>query len=312
MEAVASLVDAIALALPICDCLRNTVAMKLAAIARSHFLRHDDPLHSNILLQQRTQVLGVSATFKLPTGRKRRPFIGWGWHLAAVAVAVGILLTWPKEIPAFGPMALGLIVGPLLLYRQGHRHFVPTAAEMEAHDKRAPFLYLRSFQVDQKLDADEEALARLLATEGPFLAIGDPHKPLPSLAAARDFLPEDDWKDVVLDRMVRARLILLVAGSTPGLAWVIEQCRKLERPSKLIVIVPAGTANYEAFRGLCKGYGLQLPGYVMFAGMHGPVVGVIAFDEEWRPQATRFADIRVMDPMFLLDAETAMSIGVEL
>ncbi|MFM1814085.1 MAG: hypothetical protein RLZ98_780 [Pseudomonadota bacterium] len=243
--------------------------------------------------------------FKIATGRRRQPFVGWAWHVVAVAVAVGILLTWPKEVPAFGPMALGLIVGPLLIYRQGHRHFVPTAAEIEAHDKRAPFLYLRSFQVDQKLDTDEEALARLLATKGPFLAIGDPHEPLPSLAAARDFLPQEEWQDVVLERMRRAQAILLVAGSTPGLAWEIEQCRKLERPSKLIVIVPAGAENYEAFRGLCKEYGLQLPGYAKFDGAHRPVVGVIAFDENWRPQAMKFADIRVMDPMFLLDAETA-------
>lgn len=247
----------------------------------------------------------MAAPFQISIGPRRQPVVGWMWHLAAAATAVAMLRLWPQEVPALGPMALALIIGPLLLYRQGHRHFVPSASDVEATDPRAPFLYLRSFEIDQRLDLHEEALARLLAPDGPLLAIGDPHAPLPSLAAARDFLPADQWKDVVLERMERAQLILLVAGSTPGLAWEVEQCRKVDRPSKLVVIVPAGAENYAAFRGLCEATGLSLPAYDEFDGARGPVAGVIAFDGDWRPHARKFAQITVLDPMFMLDAETA-------
>lgn len=247
----------------------------------------------------------MATPFQIAIGHRRQPVVGWMWHLSAAATAVVILLMWPQDVPAVGPMALGLIIGPLLLYRQGHRHFVPSAADVEATDARAPFLYLRSFEIDQRLDVHEEALARLFAPDGPFLAIGDPHAPLPSLAAARDFLPADQWKDVVLERMERARLILLVAGSTPGLAWEIEQCRRVGRPSKLVVIVPTGAENYAAFCGLCQLTGLPLPGYDVFDGARGPIAGVIAFDGDWQPHTRDFAQITVLDPMFMFDAEAA-------
>jgi hypothetical protein len=239
-------------------------------------------------------------------GSRRTPSIGWLWMLSAALATAAMFVNWPRDVPVLGgPMVLIFFIVPLYLYRQGHRHFLPTGQRAEHQDPRPPLLYLRSFADEPGLRNYEEALARVLSQFGPFVAIGDPKDTLAPIAAARDYVPDDAWQELVTLRLKRSQLVVLLAGATPGLAWEVEQCRKLLDPAKLLVVVPANAAAYEKFARLCEERGVSLPAFASFEHDRGPIAGLVSFDAHWQPHAHRFARITVLDPSFLHQEEEA-------
>jgi len=249
---------------------------------------------------------------RIVIGRRQRPLIGWGWHIAALASAIAIMFVFSSSLPkdvgpiaVGGPVTLALFVVPWLLYRQGHRHFVRSALDAERTDPRSPVLYLRSFRQEPQLRDHEEALARIFSGIGPFLAIGDPSDPVPQLAAWRDYLPDDAWQDVVLRRLASCQLAVLVAGATPGLAWEVEQCRLRLDPARLLIIVPAKRETFETFTAMCTDYGVELGSFEAFGPVRGAIAGIVTFDAAWRPALRSLAKITVLDPFILHQDEEA-------
>ena len=108
-------------------------------------------------------------------------------------------------------------------------------------DRRPPVLLLRSFDDDMMLILNgacnskstdlhrkgmtfERVLQDRLAPFGPFIAIGRPQEPLSPLGAARDYAPDAAWQDEAQQRIRDAAVVVLVIGTSQGLAWELSRC----------------------------------------------------------------------------------------
>ena len=122
-------------------------------------------------------------------------------------------------------------------------------------DRRPPVLLLRSFDDDMMLivrgarysrSTDlhrkgmtfERVVQDHLSPFGPFIAIGRPEEQLSPLGAARDYVPDTVWQDEVQQRIRDAAIVVLVIGTSPGLAWELSRLRDLGQLHKLILLFP--------------------------------------------------------------------------
>ena len=74
---------------------------------------------------------------------------------------------------------------------------------------------------------------------GPFIAIGDPGERIPELGASRSYLPDDDWQETVKALMLKAKRILLLAGSGKSFDWELDQILTEGIDSKCLFLLPA-------------------------------------------------------------------------
>ena len=136
----------------------------------------------------------------------------------------------------------------ILLLRSGWKHETPSAAEARTADPRAPVVYLRSFVTDElprmtfvysaAVSAEQEigfAMDRI----GPLIAIGKPGERLPELGAARLYVADHEWQEVVGEMMREAALVVIRAGETPSLWWEIEETMK-RCPRQRVMLVELG------------------------------------------------------------------------
>ncbi|CAN0505465.1 unnamed protein product, partial [Phaeothamnion confervicola] len=94
----------------------------------------------------------------------------------------------------------------------------------------------------------EEVISQFIGGVGPFVAIGKPGEPLPQLGAARAYLPDDGWQEVVLRWMNESRAILMVAGLTKWVDWELQQVVLHGYTSKLIVLFPPDSVENQILR----------------------------------------------------------------
>ncbi len=209
---------------------------------------------------------------------KRRPwFKGWpvlfaGSALltAATLVVLMSLLARTAPIPVLG-LAASLIAGlvaPMFgapgswLWRRGKRSLAVATANAAITDPRPPVLYLRSFDDDAVTAApvsadlplsyrrysEEEQLVMTLGRLGPVVAIGRPGEELPEVGAARFYVGDDAWQATVAELMAASRLVVLRAGTTPGLHWEMERAVGTLRPEQILFLVPAGQDGHDSWR----------------------------------------------------------------
>jgi hypothetical protein len=228
----------------------------------------------------------------------QRPIVGWLWHAASATAALLIVLlvsaTWwvwaSPDTPMLilGPAIGILFAGPWWLYKQGQRHFLTPAEKVMAADRRPPVVYLRSFVTEDRIGEEEIALSRILGAVGPFVAIGSPRDPLPPLGASRFYLPGADWQSFVTNLVQRARLVVVLAGQTPGLEWELRLCRRELDPLQLIIALPKDEAAYGAFRNAARSAGLLLPDYPPQPEwpISGFLYAFVTFDAEWHSAIT--------------------------
>jgi phosphate/sulfate permease len=184
-----------------------------------------------------------------------------------------------RDMPAFKPLAeLWWVLPPTLavflivaragfqLLRSGWKYDVVSAEQLLASDPRPPVVYMRSFEADSEIRlrsdrfwskaatilfgyavtfSPEQELAEILNRVGPVIAIGRPGELLPELGAARLYVDDADWRAKVIDMMTRSRLVIIRAGSTPNLAWEIDQAMT-RLPRRRILFVSLGDANRTA------------------------------------------------------------------
>jgi hypothetical protein len=122
-------------------------------------------------------------------------------------------------------------------------------------DRRPPVLLLRSFDDDMMVILRGARMSRStdlhrkgmtfervvedhLAPFGPFIAIGRPEETLSPLGAARDYVPDAVWQEEVQQRIRDAAVVVLVIGSSHGLAWELSRLRDLGQLHKLILLFP--------------------------------------------------------------------------
>ncbi|MBV9162835.1 MAG: hypothetical protein JO281_15090 [Pseudonocardiales bacterium] len=71
---------------------------------------------------------------------------------------------------------------------------------------------------------------------GPVVTVGRPDEELPATPyIARDYLPEDDWQQHVLDLISCAQLVIVHIGTSEGLAWELEQLIRQGKPEKIVI-----------------------------------------------------------------------------
>jgi hypothetical protein len=190
------------------------------------------------------------------------PRHGAGWLLTAVSVAIGIALI-------FGTRGLFRQLGiPLLVWipiyvvfmtaagfgvERGRRMRARSAADTLAKDSRPPVLYLRSFKEDGRdfsghhflYRSYEESVVRSLRHIGPVIAVGSPEESahLPALGAARMYLRDAEWRAHV-DALIRwSGLIVVHAGTSPGLIWELHRVLMAGRHDRLIICLPVDRAG---------------------------------------------------------------------
>ena len=157
------------------------------------------------------------------------------------------------------------------------RRSASNAAEILAADPRPPVLYLRPFQEDLEQAraawmssfiptpalafTAETAVHQALAALGPLVAIGRPGEALPPRGFARLYLDGNDWQGPVADLLRSATVIVLVAGTSPGVAWEVEQSLQSGDLGRVVYIIPAWKSfDYEVFRRMLESKsGIEIP-----------------------------------------------------
>jgi hypothetical protein len=196
-------------------------------------------------------------------------------------------------------VAIGLGLAGAWMFRRGKRHLAPTVQELLAADPRPPVLYLRMFRDDAVAAmpggvawlpalSEEEQLVRALAPVGPVVAIGRPGERLPELGAAREYVPEGEWRAVVAGYMQRARLVVLRAGSSQGVAWEMAEAARRLRPEQVVFLIPHDREAYEAFRTEAQRH-FPRPWPDHGDGRAcGSLRGLVHFEPDWTPRFATF------------------------
>ena len=201
-------------------------------------------------------------------------------------------------------------------FRSGWKYDARTAEETLAADPRAPVLYLRSFEVDPHVlvtapsqaakaasllsyaasVSPEQELAFILDRVGPVIAIGKPGERLPELGAARRYVADDRWRDVVHAMMREAALVVIRAGETQNLWWEIEQALTICARRRVVIVALGLPGSLPAFeRRFADAYGapVQRPAtspsrfsvLIRLLAPYGRSTGrIIYFDERGTPR----------------------------
>jgi hypothetical protein len=178
----------------------------------------------------------------------------------------------PEVTPWY--VALALLTGFVLAarwgigrFRSGWKYDARSAEEALARDPRPPVLYLRSFDADPQMVvtghsraakaagvlsyatsvSPEQELTFILEGVGPVIAIGKPGERLPELGAARRYVADDQWREVVHRMMREAALVVIRAGETDNLWWEIEQALTVCSPRRVILVVLGPVGSLPAF-----------------------------------------------------------------
>ena len=205
------------------------------------------------------------------------------------SILMGFLAFWPF-----------LTIGGLFLFWRGSQYAAKADAERILTDQKPEVLYLRSFRSDpstakyvfstldpmlQGLETQEEQLAEVLRPFGDLVAIGRPGEGLPEPGAARIYVSDDEWKEVVKRRMQAARLVIIRAGGGENLLWELGQGMETLKPEKLLILVLRMNVNdYESFRTKADSLlNVSLPEGAETLQRFGQVSGFIGFAADWKP-----------------------------
>jgi uncharacterized RDD family membrane protein YckC len=209
-------------------------------------------------------------------------------------------------------MAYALLSVPagIGLFRLAKRFLAATIDERLARDPRPPVLYLRSFvsdteaariklniplQVPMHFATEEEQLAMVLTQFGPPVAVGRPGEWLPRGGATRVEMDSDGWKQGVSDLASRARLVVVRAGVTAGLAWEVEMCVREVPRDRLVLLLPRRTEDWDRFAAeFGKLFSPPLPEYSpkrWFERSSSSIGGVLWFDAGGTPHLELVEDI---------------------
>ncbi|MER6308674.1 hypothetical protein [Streptomyces sp. NPDC001657] len=224
----------------------------------------------------------------------------------------------------------GVVAVGARMSRYGRRH---TARIIERPAQLADesfVLFLRPFEEDQKLykvrlassrslrasmttpvsSTYEEGMVRLLRRRfGPVVAVGQPGEKLPLPGADRFYLPLDDWQPVVSDLIGRARLVVLIPGTSPGALWELTEAARLLKPVQLLLFVYGDETSYRRFQDAVPQAFVDraeqlrsegkvpatAPDFPDYPPLHDPTAdgtmlglqGIIHFDSTWTPRFVR-------------------------
>jgi hypothetical protein len=201
---------------------------------------------------------------------------------AALWRAIGWVLMWTCWVGLLLPGEVSeriwsciflFLVGRVCLILARRRTATAARAALET-DERPPIVYLRSFRDDgvgvtgwwyealQSVHAllnktIEERLIDVLSRYGPVVTIGRPGEELPELGAARVYVGDDHWQNLITDLLSEPGAVaVLRAGETQGLRWELQKIGGMLSPSQVLLFLPFAMkgsranrdARYGAFR----------------------------------------------------------------
>ena len=222
----------------------------------------------------------------------------------AVAAHFGALPGFGGLVSALWSIAVAICIAIVI---RGRKMMAVDAATLLEHDKRPLILYLRPFSKDGQFPLQkglarlrskrrlklqgwtiatyEEQVAHALRKVGPFVAIGDPKKPLPELGAARMWVDDPEWQGTVRDLVARAGLIFMQIGESEGFCWELDQVVKTADPHKLILGLPfAGKGGEKARQTQYENFRMKSLTVLPKPLVEKPADALfLYFDESWTP-----------------------------
>lgn len=209
----------------------------------------------------------------------------------------------------------------IFLWRLSKRIKSISATKILQTDKRAPVLYLRSFQDEKKsfrsqnssivqyitltssilpqnLNSEEEQLTIVLNNIGPTICLGKPGDLLPPSGMYRDYIPSEKWQQKVKEFISISQLILIRANETEGLRWEIDYVWNHVDRKRLIFLLPEKQKKVESFNQLLATIiGKPVPSYRV-EWLTDNFSGLLYFDNKNNPkvvaikkQAFRFGNL---------------------
>jgi hypothetical protein len=196
-----------------------------------------------------------------------------------------------------------MFFGGAVMVVYGKRHLTLSADVVLARDTRPPIIYLRSFDIETGsfgLSAYfssvgtaftnrsmgwgvspwdptfQTQLSLVMGRIGPYIAVGRPGEKLPGTGAARLYIPDSEWQQRVTELIRRSRLVVIRAGSSPGLQWELDNLMRHVRPRQLLVLLPASRDTYRSFRELMEKRNIPLP-------EKQPDALLMTFLDDWKP-----------------------------
>ncbi|MDQ3816576.1 MAG: hypothetical protein M3362_02655 [Acidobacteriota bacterium] len=174
---------------------------------------------------------------------------------------LGDLTFLQRLLICFGGTILASI--GIIFVKSGKRFGILPGKLLLRRDKRAPVLYLRSFDFDafaakdaivdhhvitlygrlpkMNLSTYEGVLAEILKKVGPCIAISDPDSNKKVLGFSRLEFADDVWQCEVQKLMPKAALVLICSGMTHWLQWELKQAAALVVPERLVILITPGT-----------------------------------------------------------------------
>jgi len=265
-------------------------------------------------------IIGMRGLSLAHPSTRKGLFVMWMGALVLVAGLISgnafegrddVIVEWGDlfAVVAYVFVALGL-----LLVRTGWKYDVRRAADVVAADTRPPVLYLRSFQDDVRSPVGgafgvwlkvmmwffplsfEQELAAIMNRIGPFVAVGRPGERLPELGANRYYFSNDEWRVRVSELVQRARLTVILCGSTGNLWWEIDHVLASVSPRHVVLLVPErGTRHRDAEARLEERLGV--PGALrideadrrsmvakLVFGRNRTLGKVVFFGDDWTPR----------------------------
>ncbi len=159
----------------------------------------------------------------------------------------------------------------LVCYKLGNRRTPLAADTVLKEDPRPPVLYLRPFSHDGRKPFDrwwetvfnslaaagrktfEELVVNAFQLIGPVVAIGRPDEILPQSGAARVYVQEELWQELVTDIMLRSQAVVVQAGDSKGVRWEFEEAGTIVTPARVVLFFShklgrGREKKYQAFR----------------------------------------------------------------
>lgn len=173
--------------------------------------------------------------------------------------------------------AFGILMLIVIFFLSGHftrkfheswQYLTPTLAEAREQDRRRPILFLRSFRSEWSLTGQgslsflslsrtevrsvEERLTDRLWRFGPVVALGRPgqrHRLSGAARSAPEAESDGDWKAVFENLARESGIIMLIAGTTEGVAWELARLQQMGLSTRLLLVLPpwVGETDWKQF-----------------------------------------------------------------
>ena len=86
-------------------------------------------------------------------------------------------------------------------------------------------------------DTAEQSIVRYFRELGPILAIGKPGEAYAEVGAHREYVSDDEWRGVVVERLRECQAVLIQPAQSAGMAWELDTVFGLCRPEQILIIL---------------------------------------------------------------------------